>query len=73
MNEKDFTEFRKQLGKRVQELRKQKGITQEELAARINLDRVSVGYIEQGIRTPKLRTLLLIANALKCKITDLLK
>lgn len=70
---KDFTEFRSRLGKRLQDLRKQKGLSQEELAAKIGLDRVSVGYIEQGIRTPKLRTLFTMAAALEVSLEDLFK
>lgn len=72
MKDKEFLEFRKQLGQHIQALRKAREITQEELAARVNLDRVSIGYIEQGIRTPKLRTLLLITEALECSLLELL-
>lgn len=71
MNEKEFQNFRRQLGKRIQDLRKEQGITQEELAAKINLDRVSIGYIEQGIRTPKLKTLLLISRAVHSTLAAL--
>lgn len=63
-DDRALEEFRRQLGAHLQYLRKQKRITQEELAARTGLDRVSIGYIEQGNRTPKLRTLLRIAKAL---------
>lgn len=67
---KEFTDFRKQLGARIQGLRKEKRMTQLELAGECDLDRVSIGYIEQGIRTPKLRTLFLIARALDIKLSD---
>jgi transcriptional regulator with XRE-family HTH domain len=63
--------FRGKLGERIQKLRKEKGITQEELASMTSLDRVSIGYIEQGIRAPKLRTLLAIAKALKIEVKEL--
>jgi len=68
----EFLNFRKNFGQHLQSLRKDKGLSQEELANRINLDRVSVGYLEQGIRSPKLRTLFLIAKVLGVPLKDLL-
>lgn len=70
-NNKDFLDFRKSFGQRMQSLRKQKNLSQEELASRIGLDRVSIGYIEQGIRSPKLRTIFLVSKALNISTKDL--
>lgn len=70
-NNKDFLDFRKSFGQRLQSLRKQKNLSQEELASKTGLDRVSIGYIEQGIRSPKLRTIFLIARALDLPIKNL--
>ena len=66
-----FLKFRKNLGENVQKLRKAKGLSQEELASLVGIDRVAIGYIEQGIRSPKLETIFFIAKALKVKPKDL--
>ncbi len=68
-----FEDFRTQLGKRVQELRKQKGLTQEDLASKTNLERVYVGYIEQGIRSASLESLFAVATALNVEVSELFK
>ena len=67
----EFETFRSKLGERIQALRKENDITQEELASLVSLDRVSIGYIEQGIRAPKLRTLVALAKALKIEVSQL--
>ena len=72
-NNQEFLTFRKKFGQGLQTLRKQKGISQEELAAKVGIDRVSIGYIEQGIRSPKLRTLFLISKSLSVSIQELFK
>jgi transcriptional regulator with XRE-family HTH domain len=58
------------LGKRVQDIRKRKGYTQESLAAVSGLDRVSIGYIEQGRRAPQLSTLLILSKSLQVKLSE---
>lgn len=58
------------LGKRVQDIRKCKGYTQESLAAVSGLDRVSIGYIEQGRRAPQLSTLLILSKSLQVKLSE---
>ena len=63
-----FIELKRSIGKNIQQLRKSKGIAQQELAGLTGLDRVSIGYIEQGIRAARLRSLLLIAKALEVDI-----
>lgn len=72
-NNQEFLAFRKKFGQGLQTLRKQKGISQEELAAKVGIDRVSIGYLEQGIRSPKLRTLFLISKSLSVSIQELFK
>lgn len=52
-------------GKRIQRMRKELSITQEELADRVNLSRTHMGHIEQGRRSPSLEVLNRIAKALK--------
>lgn len=59
------------LGRRIQVLRKGKGLSQERLAERLGMDRVSIGYVEQGRRSPRLSTLYAIAAALDVRVIDL--
>ncbi|MEX2361602.1 MAG: helix-turn-helix transcriptional regulator [Patescibacteria group bacterium] len=69
-DEAEFTKFRQAIGTRVQAVRKSKGFTQEKLADITGLDRVAIGYIEQGFRAPRLKSLFIIARALECEVRD---
>ena len=40
--------IKQKVGKRIAELRKEAGLTQEQLAIKTNLDRTFIGYIEKG-------------------------
>ena len=59
-------EERKELGKRLKQARKEKGLSQEELANLIGLKVGTVSKYEQGDRTPGIGKLQLIATALEC-------
>lgn len=59
-------------GQKVQQTRKSKGVTQEELAVSISMDRTYIGLIERGERNPTIRTLYKISKALKVEAKDLL-
>ena len=59
-------------GMRLQKVRKEKRISQEELAAQLSMHRTYIGMIERGERNPTIRTLYKIAKALKVKAGDLL-
>lgn len=63
---------RSNLGKRVQKLRKSIGYTQERFAEIVGISRTHIGHIEQGRKSPSLKTLEKIARALKIKLGDLL-
>lgn len=52
------------IGERIRELRKQQGLTQAELASRLNIPYQSIGQWERGIRNPKPDTIARIAAAL---------
>jgi len=54
--------FNANLGKRLMELRKAKGLKQSELAERIDIGRVSVSNYELGDRTPDAEILLKFAD-----------
>ena len=52
----------KEFGKRIQSLRKRAGMTQEQLAEKLNTDRVCIARIEGGIRTCSFEILIDIAE-----------
>lgn len=64
-------EERKELGNRLKQARKEKGLSQEELANLIGLKVGTVSKYEQGDRTPGIGKLQLIANALDCDTSRL--
>lgn len=68
----NFERFREQLGKRIAKLRKEKGLTQEKLAELCNIDISYIGQIERGLKTPSLKVLFRISNALSLKLEELL-
>jgi len=62
-----------QVGKRIKELRIQKGISQVDLVGRMdgNIDPTNISRIEAGRTNPTLLTLQRIANALEVNISEL--
>ncbi len=60
------------IGKNICNLRKQKGLTQEELASRLNVSFQAVSKWENGASLPDVATLPLIAKAFGCSIDSLL-
>ena len=52
------------IGSRIKAARENKKITQEELAAMVDLSPTHISVIERGVKPPKLETLIRIANAL---------
>lgn len=61
----------KNIGRNVQRLRKDREITQEELADRIDKSVTYIGYIEQGKRLPSLKTADRIAKVLGVSLAKL--
>lgn len=62
-----------QIGKRVRELRKEQGISQEELARMAKIDRSYLGAIERGERNVSVLTLEKVAIALGGNLVRILK
>ncbi len=62
---------KKLLGKRIKELRKEAGLTQEKLAELIDIETTSLSGIESGRHFPSLPTLERIANNLNVEIKSL--
>ena len=58
------------LGDKIRELRKLKKLTQEDLANRSGISRVSIGNYERNDRTPDAITLVKIAKGLKIPVSD---
>lgn len=56
---------------KIQKLRKEKGLTQAELAKKANLSEISIRKYENGSRKPKIETLRSIANALNVPLYEL--
>lgn len=63
----------KAFGKRVAEVRKSRGITQQALAENISMSVVAIAYIETGKRWARLGTLSKIAKNLNVDIHELFK
>lgn len=64
-------EFLRQFGQRIAELRKEKGLTQEQLADIIEVHRTYIGFIEQGKRNPTIVNIYKIAKALKTSLKEI--
>ena len=61
---------KQKLGKRIKELRKKRGLTQEQVAELINMEQNSISIIESGRNFPTLVTLEKIANVLDVSLSD---
>lgn len=62
---------KKLLGKRIKEVRKNRNLTQEELAEKVNIDITTLSGIESGRHFPSLVTLEKIAKILDVALTTL--
>lgn len=60
-------------GKRVAELRRKLGYSQEQFAFKCNVDRTYIGTIERGEKSPTLNTIDKIASALGVSKSELFK
>ena len=60
-------------GTRLRALRQKRGQTQEQLAAAAGTAGPYVSDMERGIKVPSLTTLIRLAIALNCKVTDLVR
>lgn len=64
-------DWRAIVGKNVRRYRKQRGLTQEELAFEAEIDLTYVGGIERGKRNPSLLVLARIAESLSVPLSKL--
>jgi transcriptional regulator with XRE-family HTH domain len=73
MNDPKESKYLKAFGKRLAEVRRSRGYTQEQLAEKANITTLSLGYIEQGRRWPRIATLQKLARYLDVNIAELFK
>ena len=62
----------RKVGRRIQEVRKDRNLTQQGLSEMVNLSTKYISNIECGFKMPKLGTFVAIANALQCDANLLL-
>lgn len=65
--------FAKRLGENISKIRKEKGLSQEELALRAGIDKSYISHVENGLKNITCYKLNQIAKALGVKITELLE
>lgn len=66
-----MSSLKQKFGKRVKELRKSKGITQEQIAELINIEPPNVSKMENGLHFPQPDKIEKIATALDVSVQDL--
>jgi transcriptional regulator with XRE-family HTH domain len=63
----------KRVGLNVQELRREAGLSQEELAARADMHQTYLSGVERGVRNPSVAVLERIAKGLRIDIAELMR
>jgi len=66
-------DIRHTVGNNIRELRKAAGLSQEELAARMDVDQAYISRLEAGEKNPTILTLWHAAQALGCKTQSFFK
>ena len=66
-----MTDISKKIGRRIRELRQDRGLSQEQLAFEADLHRAYIGQIERGEKNIGVRNLEKIAKALKVSMKEL--
>ena len=66
-----MSSLRKKFGKRIKELRKLKGLTQEQIAELINIEPPNISKIESGTHFPQPENIEKIAKVLELNIKEL--
>jgi len=68
---RDTTAAGELFGARLREVRLKRGLSQQELAERVGIPQPHVSAMESGVKFPNLLTVLRLAVALECKVTEL--
>jgi len=66
-------DIKQQVGANIARIRREQGISQEELAFRSGLHRTYISGVERGVRNPTITVLSEIAAALKVSLPDLVR
>ena len=69
---REYTDYKRFLGKRTRGLRKERGLTQAALAEHLGVTQEDLGKIERGLASPSVPLLLALAEALGAEPADLL-
>ena len=64
--------YTNEIGKRIKKIRKDKGITQQQLADYIDVDRTTLSHYESGVRLPSIYILWKIADIFDVSIDELI-
>lgn len=70
--ENDFERCKKRLAAEVLKRRKEKNISQEQLALEADVDRTYISQLEREIANPSLQILCRVAQVLQCNVSDLM-
>ncbi len=73
MSDQKEAKYLAAFGKRLAELRRKRGLTQEQLAEKADVTALSIGFIEQGRRWPRLATLHKLARCLDVEVMELFR
>lgn len=57
---------------RIKQLREEFGMTQEDLAKRLHVDKVSVCNWERGFRTPRMKSMIEMSRIFNCSVDYIL-
>lgn len=60
-------------GRRLRELRLERGLTQEALAQIVATSKAFISDMERGVKVPSLTMILRMASALDCRVYDLVE
>lgn len=66
-----MSSLRVEFGRRLRQIRLEKGLTQEELGQLTNLTAVHISNLERGVSAPSFDSLEMIAEALDVPVCDL--
>jgi transcriptional regulator with XRE-family HTH domain len=61
------------VGKRIQEIRIEKNLSQQDLAAKCNFEKSNMSRLEAGRANATLSTIEIVANALEVEVVELFK
>lgn len=70
MTEASFITFKRNFGRRLSALRRQRGLTQEALARLVKMDPVSIAYLEGAQRGPSFQTVYRLSRALDVQASE---